>query len=67
MIYNTELYHSVDSALSKLLQYIEPCLEPEFVPVFDSRGYILKEDVISNDDIPRYPISNMFVFDLKSV
>ena len=67
MIYKTELYNSVDSALSRLLQYVEPCLEPDFVPVFDSRGYILKGDIISNDDIPRYPSSHMDGFALKSV
>ena len=66
MAFKTDLYYSVDSALLKLLNYIKPSLETEFVPVFDSKGYVLKEDIVSNDDIPQYHSSHMDGFALKA-
>jgi molybdenum cofactor synthesis domain-containing protein len=36
------------------------------VPVFDSKGYVLKEDVVSKQDIPGFSSSQMDGFALKS-
>ncbi len=46
---------SVDQALDKILSYVE-VLEEEQVPILDSLGQVLAEDVISDIDIP--PLDN---------
>jgi molybdopterin molybdotransferase len=66
MIINSDLYPSIDTAFTKLLQYIKFCQETESIQVFNSKGYVLKEDIISKDDLPQYPSSHMDGFALKS-
>jgi molybdopterin molybdotransferase len=67
MIFDPDLYLSVDTAFTKLLQYIKSCQETQFIKVFDSRGYVLKEDIVSKNDLPQYPSSHMDGFALKSI
>lgn len=67
MIFDLDLYLSVDTAFTKLLQYVKSCQETEFIQVFDSRGYVLKEDIVSKNDLPQYPSSHMDGFALKSI
>ena len=67
MIFDSYLYLSVDAAFTKLLQYVKSCQETEFIQVFDSRGYVLKEDIVSKNDLPQYPSSHMDGFALKSI
>jgi molybdopterin molybdotransferase len=66
MVFKTDSYRSVDYAFTKLCQHIQPCLETTLVPVFESKGCVLKEDIISNNNIPAYPSSHMDGFALKS-
>ncbi len=66
MILKTDSYHSVNSAFITLFQHIRPNLETEFVPVFNSKGYVLKKDIISDIDIPSYSSSHMDGFAIKS-
>ncbi len=66
MISNTDSYCSVSYAFTKLSKYLKPVLDTALVPVFDSKGYVLKEDVVSEDDIPAYSSSHMDGFALKS-
>lgn len=66
MISNTDSYCSVSYAFTKLSKYLKPVLDTALVPVFDSKGYVLKEDVVSDDDIPAYSSSHMDGFALKS-
>ncbi|HYO06411.1 MAG TPA: molybdopterin-binding protein, partial [Phototrophicaceae bacterium] len=56
----------MDYAFAKLYQNIQPCLETALIPVFESKGYVLGEDIISNNSIPPYPSSHMDGFALKS-
>jgi molybdopterin molybdotransferase len=67
MIFDPDLYLSVDTAFTKLLQYVKSCQETQFIKVFDSRGYVLKEDIVSKNDLPQYPSSHMDGFALKSI
>jgi molybdenum cofactor synthesis domain-containing protein len=66
MIFKTDSYQSVDDAFKNLFEHIEPRLETEFVPVFKSKGCVLKEDIFSKVNIPPYPCSHMDGFALKS-
>lgn len=66
MVFKTDSYQSVDYAFTKLCQNIQPCLETALVPVFESKGCVLKEDIISNNNIPPYSSSHMDGFALKS-
>jgi molybdopterin molybdotransferase len=66
MIFKTDSYDSVNSAFTKLFQHIKPHLEMEYIPVFNSKGYTLKNDIISSNDIPFYSSSHMDGFALKS-
>jgi molybdopterin molybdotransferase len=66
MISNTDSYCSVSHAFTILLKNIKPILDTAVVPVFDSKGYVLKEDVVSNHDIPAFSSSHMDGFALKS-
>ena len=66
MIFKIDSYQSVTFAFTRLLQHIKPHLETEYVPVFSSKGRVLKEDIISENDIPPYSTSHMDGFALKS-
>lgn len=66
MIFKPDSYHSVDYAFTKLYQHIKPCLETVLVPVFESKGCVLKEDITANNNIPPYSSSHMDGFALKS-
>ena len=66
MVFKTDSYQSVDYAFTKLCQNIQPCLETALVPVFESKGYVLKEDIVSKNNIPPYSSSHMDGFALKS-
>src|SRR5215210_673450 len=65
MIFKTDSYQSVDYAFRKLFEHIKPCLETEFVPVFESKGCVLKEDIVTNSNMPPYSSSHMDGFALK--
>ncbi|MEJ7641617.1 MAG: molybdopterin molybdotransferase MoeA [Candidatus Nitrosocosmicus sp.] len=66
MVFKNDSYRSVNYAFTKLCQNMQPCLETALVPVFESKGCVLKEDVISNNNIPPYSSSHMDGFALKS-
>ena len=66
MISNTDSYCSVSYAFTKLSKCLRPVLDTALVPVFDSKGYVLKEDVVSDYDIPAHSSSHMDGFALKS-
>src|SRR5215212_2700145 len=66
MISDTDSYCSVSYAFAKLLKHIKPFMDTAVVPVFDSKGYVLKEDVVSDGDIPAYSSSHMDGFALRS-
>lgn len=66
MVFKTDSYQSVECAFEKLCQHIKPCLETALVPVFESKGCVLREDIISNSNIPPYPSSHMDGFALRS-
>jgi molybdopterin molybdotransferase len=66
MIFKTDSYISADCAFTKIFQNIKINLETKFIPVFDSKSYVLKEDIISKDDIPITSSSHMDGFALKS-
>jgi molybdopterin molybdotransferase len=66
MTFNAGPYCSVSYAFTKLLKHIKPVLNTALVPVFESKGYVLKEDVVSDYDVPAYPSSHMDGFALKS-
>ena len=66
MVFKTDSYLSVDYAFTKLCQNIQPYLKTALVPVFESKGCVLREDVISNSNIPPYSSSHMDGFALRS-
>jgi molybdopterin molybdotransferase len=66
MVFKTDSYQSVEYAFEKLFQHIQPCLETVLVPVFESKGCVLSEDIISNNNMPPYSSSHMDGFALKS-
>ncbi len=66
MVYDTSLYDSVDIAFDKLLQQIKYSPDIQHVKVFESPGYILKEDIVAKSDVPLYSTSHMDGFALKS-
>jgi len=66
MIFKTDSYYSVDYAFKKIFQYIKINFDTEFIPVFESKSYILKDDIGSKDDIPYASSSLMDGFALKS-
>jgi molybdopterin molybdotransferase len=66
MIFKIDSYQSVTLAFTNLLQHIKPHLETDYVPVFSSKGQVLKTDIISKNDIPPYPTSHMDGFALNS-
>jgi molybdenum cofactor synthesis domain-containing protein len=66
MISDTNSYCSISNAFTKLAKHVKPVPDTVLVPVFDSKGYVLKEDVVSFYDIPAYSSSHMDGFALKS-
>jgi molybdenum cofactor synthesis domain-containing protein len=66
MISNADSYCAISYAFAKLYKHVKPVPDTALVPVFDSKGYVLKEDVVSYCDIPAYSSSHMDGFALKS-
>ena len=56
---NSNAYFTVDKAFKILLEKITVPKNIELVPVFDSLGRILKDDVIAQENIPTYDSSHM--------
>ena len=66
MAYDTSLYDTVNVAFDKLLQRINYSPQTQYIKVFESPGYVLKEDIIAKSDVPLYSTSHMDGFALKS-
>ncbi len=66
MVHNISHYKSVDIAFDELLQQIKYCHKTQYVKVFESPGYVLKEDIVANNDVPLFSTSHMDGFALKS-
>src|SRR4051794_15804293 len=67
MLPNVDLYTSVDFAFTNLLQNIEIHLRKEFVYVFNCKGRVLFEDVISDLNVPKYHSSHMDGYAIRSI
>src|ERR671921_2164218 len=65
-MFENDSYHSVDDSFTKLLKNIKPCWQTTLVSVFESKGHVLKEDIISDIDLPLFPSSHMDGFALNS-
>ncbi len=63
---HSDLYFTVDKAFKILLENITVPKNPELVPVFDSLGRILKDDVIAQENIPAYDSSHMDGYAIRS-
>lgn len=66
MLSDIQSYSSIDSALTKLIRSIMINPKTELVPVFSSAGRVLKEDIKSNYNIPKYHSSHMDGFAIIS-
>lgn len=63
---NSDLYFTVDRAFKILLENITVPKRIELVPVFESLGRILKDDVIAQENIPIHNSSHMDGYAIKS-
>ena len=59
-------YFTVDKAFKILLENITVPKKTELVPVFDSLGRILKDDVFAQENIPAYDSSHMDGYAIRS-
>lgn len=50
---------TVNEAREKIIENIKTCKETIEIPFFESAGYVLAEDIISNIDVPDFPKSAM--------
>ena len=56
---HSDLYFTVDKAFKILLENITVPKNTELVPVFESLGRILKDDINAQVNIPAYDSSHM--------
>jgi molybdopterin molybdotransferase len=63
---NSDPYFTVDKAFKILLENITVPKNIELVPVFESLGRILKDDVIAQENIPTYDSSHMDGYAIRS-
>ena len=56
---------SVEEALARILSHVWP-LEPERVPILDSQGRVLSEEIVSDINIPPFDNSAMDGYALRS-
>ncbi len=63
---NSHPYFTVDKAFKILLENITVPKNIELVPVFESLGRILKDDVIAQENIPTYDSSHMDGYAIRS-
>ena len=63
---NSNAYFTVDKAFKILLENITVPKNIELVPVFESLGRILKDDVIAQENIPTYDSSHMDGYAIRS-
>ncbi len=63
---NSDPYFTVDKAFKILLENIMVPKNIESVPVFESLGRVLKDDVIAQENIPTYDSSHMDGYAIRS-
>jgi molybdopterin molybdotransferase len=63
---NSNAYFTVDKAFKILLEKITVPKNIELVPVFESLGRILKDDVIAQENIPTFDSSHMDGYAIRS-